>query len=71
MLRQDITDADIFRSAGKMVKRHGHGAILISALRANELLNQGNMDGYRMWKRIIMVIGELVTSTPPQGTRLH
>jgi len=66
-----ITDADIFRSAGNMIKRHGQEAVIVADLRANELLGRGNMDGYRMWKRIILVIGELSTSAPSENQWLH
>ncbi len=71
MEHQTITDADIFRSAGNMIKRHGQEAVIVADLRANELLSRGNMDGYRMWKRIILVIGELSTSAPSDDTWIH
>ncbi len=71
MEHHTVTDADIFRSAGNMIKRHGQEAVFVADLRANELLGQGDMDGYRMWKRIILVIGELAISDLSDEMLIH
>ncbi len=42
-----IPDLDIWRAAQIMVKRYGDGAATEAAMRADEFLDQGNMDGKR------------------------
>jgi hypothetical protein len=51
-----LGDADVCQSADLMIEEHGMDASLIARLRADELLINGNIDGYQMWKRIVTVI---------------
>jgi hypothetical protein len=60
-----LSDADIYQSADLMIEEHGMDASSIAAMRAGELLIDGNMDGYRMWKRIVMVIDNVAAFGPP------
>ncbi len=46
------SDLDIFRSASILVKDHGQDAPIEAAIRADELLEAGDLDGYDVWKRI-------------------
>ena len=41
-----ITDLDIFRSAQVLVKRHGEDAPVEAAMRADAVLEGGDLDGY-------------------------
>ena len=41
-----IPDLDIFRSAQVLVKHHGQDAPIYAAMRADELLEQADLDGY-------------------------
>jgi triphosphoribosyl-dephospho-CoA synthetase len=43
--------SDIWRSAQVMVKRYGKNAAVEAARRADELLEQGDMDGSQAWQR--------------------
>jgi hypothetical protein len=61
-----LSDADIYQSADLMIEEHGMDASSIAAMRAGELLIDGNIDGYRMWKKIVMVIDNVaVFGAPP------
>ncbi len=71
MLVSTITDADIYRSAGKLLKQHGQDAVIVATLRAAELLSQGNMNGYRMWKWIICVVDEFISVETPNDAIPH
>ncbi len=39
------TDLDIYRTANALIKQHGDRAELYAAMRADELLEAGDMDG--------------------------
>jgi hypothetical protein len=60
-----LSDAEIYQSADLLIEEHGLDAASIATMRADELLIDGNMDGYRMWKRIIMVIDNVAVYGPP------
>jgi hypothetical protein len=48
-----ISDADIWRAAQFIIKRHGEDAPLAAARRADELFEQGDLGGAAVWKRIL------------------
>ncbi len=62
-----ISDLDIWRAAQVMVKRYGDGAGTEAAMRADEFLDQGNLDGRRLWMRIMQRIEELQRERPKDG----
>ncbi len=66
-----ISDLDIWRAAKIMVKRYGAGAATEAALRADEFLDQGNLDGQRLWMRIMQTIEELHRQRPRDGEAVH
>ena len=66
-----ISDLDIWRSAQVMVERFGENAPLEAAKRADELLGQGDMDGSRVWQRIMKAAEDLLRDKPEQGQSVH
>ena len=44
------SDLDIYRSARALVKHHGQDALIEAAMRADELLEAGDLDGYTVSK---------------------
>ncbi len=48
-----IPDLDIYRSANVLVKHHGQDAPIEAAMRADAMLDKGDLDGYAVWKRIL------------------
>ena len=40
-------------------------------MRANALLDQGNLDGQAVWIRILKAIKEMLAKEPPDGQALH
>ena len=66
-----IPDLDIYRSANILVKRHGQDAPIHAAMRADELLEKGDLDGYAVWKRVLRAVGELQGMKPEAGERAH
>lgn len=62
-------EIDIWRAAHLLVKRHGADAAIVAAQRADELLAQGDVDGQRIWKRIVAAVRELQRTKPSAGER--
>jgi len=60
-----MNDLEIWRSAGTLVRLYGiDGAALTAALRADALMDQGDIEGHLAWKRIVRAIEELRRTTP-------
>ncbi len=66
-----IPDLDICRSANLLVKRHGQDAPIHAAMRADELLEAGDLDGAATWKRILRAVEELRGTKPKPGEKVH
>jgi len=58
------TSLDIYRTANLMIQQHGEEAALQAAMRADEMLAKGNMDGKAVWMRVIESIEELQATEP-------
>jgi hypothetical protein len=54
-----IDDPDIYRAAKLLIDRHGDDADIRAAERADELLDDGDIEGSAVWRRIIEAIEEL------------
>ena len=54
-----IPDLDIFSSANLLVKQYGEDAPIEAAMRADAMLEKGDLDGYGVWKRILRAVEEL------------
>ena len=62
-----IHDRDIYRSANVLVKRHGADAPVHAAMRADAMLDKGDLDGYTMWRRVLRAVEELQRVEPGAG----
>ncbi len=56
-------DLDTYRSANLLVKRHGEDAPIHAAMRADAMLEAGDLDGY--------AVGELQGTVPKSGEAVH
>ena len=54
-----IEEIDVWRSAALLIRQHGEDAAIVAAQRADELLAEGAVTGFRTWQRIVAVINEL------------
>ena len=54
-----IGDPDIFRAAKLLMDQHGEDAALRAAQRADDLLEEGDVDGNAVWRRILADVEEL------------
>ncbi len=64
-------DLDIFRSASLLIERYGEDASIHAAMRADELMKAGDMEGCSVWKRIIKAVDELEAKEKPEGVEVH
>ncbi len=62
-----IPDLDLYRSANALMKRHGADAPIHAAMRADAMLDKGDLDGYAVWKRILRAVGALQETEPADG----
>ena len=65
--RNLTSNLDIYRCAKLLIDQHGEDAARHAAMRADALLEAGDMDGYAVWKRIVKVVEELVSKERPEG----
>ncbi len=42
-----------------------------AAMRADEMLEKGDLDGYAVWKRILRAVDELQGTVPKSGEVVH
>ncbi len=66
-----IPDLDIWRSDQALIKQHGQDAPIHAAMRADELLEAGDLDGYAVWKRVVKATEELLSKERPDGATLQ
>ncbi len=64
-----IPDLDLYRAANFLVKQHGEDAPIHAAMRADAMLEKGDLDGLAVWKRVLRAVEELQRVEP--GARLH
>ncbi len=62
-----IPDLDILRAANVIIKRYGDDAPIHAAMRADTMLEAGDLDGYAVWKRILRAVEELQGAAPESG----
>ena len=66
-----VSDIDIYRAANLLVKQHGEDAPIHATMRADAVLDAGDLDGDRVWRRILRAVGELQGVAPEPGARVH
>ena len=66
-----IPNFDIFRSASVIMKQHGEEAPIEAAMRADAMLEAGDLDGLAVWKRILKAVEEIQGTEPKSGEAVH
>jgi hypothetical protein len=61
----------VLRMASGLMREHGKDASTVATLEAEKYISKGDMDGYRLWKRVEMVVDEMLTSGPPDSMLVH
>ena len=65
------SDLDIYRSANELIEQHGEAADIEAAMRADERLAAGDMDGEAVWLRIVKAVEELLSEGRPDDAKVH
>ncbi len=66
-----VEGIDAYCTSNILVKQHGEDAPIHAAMRADAMLEAGDLDGYGEWKRVLRAVGELQGTAPRAGTRVH
>ena len=66
-----IHDRDIYRTTNVLIREHGGDAPIQAAMRADAMLDKGDLDGLAVWKRILRAVGELLSKERPPGVSLQ
>ena len=53
------------------MKHHGEDAPIEAAMRADAMLEAGDLDGSALWKRIVKAVGELQRAQPSSGEQVN
>ena len=59
-----ISDREIWQTAGALVKRYGEVAATEAEFRADQLLVEGDAEGYAIWRRIMEAVQGLSAMQP-------
>lgn len=64
-----VTERDIWATAKMLVDQHGADALIHAAMRADEMLDRGDIDGQAVWIRIMRAAKDLLSlaNTAPAG----
>ncbi len=66
-----IPDLDIYRTANILVKQHGEDAPIEAAMRADAMLEKGDLGGYAVFQRIVRAAEELLSKERPPGVSVQ
>lgn len=66
-----IPEIDIFRIANLFVRQYGEDAAIQAAMRHDDLLARGDLDGASVWKRVLAAINVLLATDRPTHERLN
>jgi len=63
-----VINGDTIEVHGQRIRLHGIDAPIHAAMRADAMLEKGDMDGYAVWKRILRTVEES-QGAKPSGSR--
>ncbi len=66
-----VPDLDIYSTSNLLVKHHGPDAPIEAAMRADSLLDKGDMNGVSVWRRIMRAVEELISKKRPKGATVQ
>lgn len=68
---EHLSNAEVYEMADTLLRRHGGDAVIVASMQAGEMLSVGNMEGYRTWKRLAMLVDGMLEMAPPAQECLH
>ncbi|MBC8338305.1 MAG: hypothetical protein ISR51_05930 [Rhodospirillales bacterium] len=65
------TDTEIYRTANLLIEEYGEMAAPAAFIRADQLLERGDMPGRRVWLRIAKITEDLLSGQAPGNASIH
>ncbi len=66
-----ISDIDTYRAAHLLIERYGDDAPIEAAMRADELMEAGDLEGRAVWLRIVKAVEELLSRERLDDAEVH
>ena len=66
-----MEEIDIWRTAAALLRLHGDAATFNAAQRADVLYDQGDLDGFIVWRKVIRAIEQLERQRPNAGEAVN
>ena len=57
--------------ANVLIKQHGQDAPIHAAMRADAMLDKGDLGGYAVWRRVLRAVEELQREIATAGDQIH
>ena len=70
-LSKELSNAEVHELASTLLRQYGQDAAVFASLQAGEKLSNGDMNGYRVWKRLIMLVDGVFDKTNMKQNCLH
>ena len=70
-LGEELSNSEVYELASALLKQHGKDAGIFASMQAGEKLSTGDMTGYRLWKRLVMLVDGIFEKAPPEKSYLH
>jgi hypothetical protein len=70
-LVEGFSNAEVYEMAGVLLRQHGKDAAVYASMQAGKKLSMGDMTGYRIWKRLVMLVDGIFEKAPPEQSCLH
>ncbi len=65
------SNLDVYRSAHALIQQHGDAASIEAAMKADAMLDKGDLDGAAVMRRIVVAINDIQREEPVAGERRH
>lgn len=65
------TESEIYRTANLLIQEYGEMAPPAAFIRADQLLERGDMPGRRVWLRIAKIAEDLLSEQRPTDVSIH
>ena len=66
-----ISDPDVFRSAKLHVEQHGDEVAIHAAMKAEAMLDEGDLGGRAVWLRILKAVTQLLPDKARNSAKVH
>jgi len=66
-----VSERDIFAAAKLLIKQHGETAWFEACLRCDAFIAKGDIEGERVWKRVLKALEALSDGPRGQGETLN